>query len=147
MIIPLAWAETSLFSCPWTSAPPFLVLGSSTPVFRHWGSELELHQWLSRVFSYRLQIVGLLSFYMSQFLIINLFLLIYLSIYLIGFVCLENSNTTWRREALLEESSWWYVLVNPILTEGKNPLTINNSRTRPQSMGPGCLPAALSWWV
>ena len=34
---------------------------------------------VSRVFSYRLHIVGLLSLYMSQSLIVNLFLFIYLS--------------------------------------------------------------------
>ena len=67
-----------------------------SPCFQALGSELELHQWLSRVFSYRQQIVGLLSLYMSQSLIINLFLFIYLSIYLIGFICLENSNTIWK---------------------------------------------------
>lgn len=68
----------------------------SPPDFQALGSELELHQQLSRVFSYRLQIVGLLSLYVSQSLIINLFPFIYLSIYLIGFVCMENSNTTWK---------------------------------------------------
>ena len=82
LLLPDCWAGTLIFSCTYTGT---YTVGSPDSQNFRWG--LKLHHWVSPLSSCCVQILGLLCLcnYMSQLLIINLFLslsILYIYIYI-----------------------------------------------------------------